>query len=90
MHQIFFTLPVNFMGSYTQDEPNLPWQNNLILQKKVSGVDKVVNFKDFLRPIKEVRQVLFKDLNRIQTLFKATSKIQDLSRLYEPWVRRRI
>ena len=78
------------MGSYTQDEPNLPWQNNLILQKKVSGVDKVVNFKDFLRPIKEVRQVLFKDLNRIQTLFKATSKIQDFSRLYEPWVRRRI
>ena len=90
MHKFFFTLPVSFMGSYTQDEPNLPWQNNLILQKKVSGVDKVVNFKDFLRPIKEVRQVLFKDLNRIQTLFKATSKIQDFSRLYEPWVRRRI
>ena len=42
MHKNVFTLPVNFIGSYTQDEPNLPWQNNLILQKKMSGVDKVV------------------------------------------------
>ena len=50
MHKNVFTLPVNFIGSYTKDEANLPWQNNLILQKKVSGVDKVVNFKDFLRP----------------------------------------
>ena len=91
MHKNVFTLPVNFIGSYTQDEPNLPWQNNLILQKKMSGVDKVVNFEDFLRPIKEVRQVLFKDINRIQALFKMTSKIQDLFKiLFEPWVRRRI
>ena len=91
MHKNVFTLPVNFIGSYTQDEPNLPWQNNLILQKKMSDVDKVVNFEDFLRPIKEVRQVLFKDLNRIQALFKTTSKIQDLFKiLFEPWVRRRI
>ena len=35
------------------DEPNFPWQNNQILQKKVSGLDKVVNFKDFSRPNKE-------------------------------------
>ena len=91
MQKNVFTLPVNFIGSCTQDEPNLPWQNNLIWQKKMSGVDKVVNFEDFLRPIKEVRQVLFKDLNRIQALFKKTSKIQDLFKiLFEPWVRRRI
>ena len=81
MHKNVFTLPVNFVGSYTQDEPNLPWQNNLILQKKVSGLDKVVNFKDFFRPIKEVRQVLFKDLNRIQGLFKTNGKIQDLFKI---------
>ena len=72
---------MNVIGSYTQDEPILPLQNNLILQKKVSGVDKVVNFKDFLRPIEEVRQVLFKDLNRIQGLFKTNSKIQDLFKI---------
>ena len=44
MHKNVFTLPVNFRGSYTQDEPNLPQQNNLnnlILLKKVFGVDKL-------------------------------------------------
>ena len=45
MHKNVFTLPASFTGSYTVDEPNFPRQNNLILQKKVSGVDKVVNFK---------------------------------------------
>ena len=35
MHKNVFTLPVSFTGSYTKDEPNLPRQNNLILQKKV-------------------------------------------------------
>ena len=39
-----------FSGSYTKDEPNFPWQNNVILKKKVSSVDKFVNFKDFSRP----------------------------------------
>ena len=35
-------------GSYTKDEPNFPWENNLISHKiKVSSIDKVVNFKDF-------------------------------------------
>ena len=43
----------------------------------VSGIDKVVNFKDFSRPSEE-NQVLFKDLNWIQGLFKTTTKIQDL------------
>ena len=43
------TLPVSFTGSYAEDEPNFSRQINLILQKKVSGVDKVVNFKYFSR-----------------------------------------
>jgi len=43
-------------GSYTKDEPNFPRQNNLIsLQKMVSRVDKVVNFKDFSRLNKEIK-----------------------------------
>ena len=45
---------MSFTGSYTEDELNFPWQNNLILQKKVSGIDKVGNFKDFSRPNKEI------------------------------------
>ena len=49
MHKNAFTLPVSFTGPYTVDDPYFPHQNNLILQKKVSGVDKVVNFKDFSR-----------------------------------------
>ena len=53
MCKIAFMLPVSFTGSYTGDEQNFPQQNNLILQKKVSGVDKVVNFKDFSRPYKK-------------------------------------
>ena len=36
-----FTLPVIFTGFCTEDEPNFSRQNNLILQKKVSGVDKI-------------------------------------------------
>ena len=35
MYKYVFTLPMSFAGSYTEDEPNLPRQNNLILQKKV-------------------------------------------------------
>ena len=34
MHKNVFTLPVSFTGSYTEDKPNFPQQNNLILQKK--------------------------------------------------------
>ena len=41
MHKNVFTLPVSFTGSYTEDEPHCPWQNNLILQKKVSGIDRL-------------------------------------------------
>ena len=32
--RLVFTLPMSFTGSYTEDELNFPWQNNLILQKK--------------------------------------------------------
>ena len=45
MHKNVFTLPMSFTGSYNEDEPNF-------LQKKVSPIDKVVNFKDFSRPTK--------------------------------------
>ena len=34
-----FLLPVRFTGSYTEDKPNFSRQNNLILQKTVSGVE---------------------------------------------------
>ena len=27
---------MSFTGCYIKDEPNFPWQNNLILQKKVA------------------------------------------------------
>ena len=55
MHKNVFMLPVSFRGSYTKDEPNFPPQNNVILKKIVSGIDKVVNFKDFSRPSKEIK-----------------------------------
>ena len=53
MHKNIFTLPMSFTGSTscTDDEPNVPRQNsfiNLVLREKVPGVDKIVNFKDFL------------------------------------------
>ena len=55
MHKNIFMSPMSFSGSYTEDEPNFPQQNSLILQKMLSGVDKVVNFKDFSRPNKEIK-----------------------------------
>ena len=65
---------MSFTGSYTKDEPNFPWQNNLILQKKVSGIEKVVNFKDFSRPYKEIKyfsrtETEFKDFSRCLVKF---------------------
>ena len=51
-------LPMNFTGSHTENESNFPWQNNLILQKMVSSVDKVMNVKDFSRPNKEMKYFL--------------------------------
>ena len=58
MHKLGFKLPVGFTGSYTEGEPNFPRQSNLILQKKVSGIHKVVNFKDPSRPNKEIKYFL--------------------------------
>ena len=55
MHKNIFTLPMSFTSSYAEDEPNFSRQNNLILQKMVSGIDKVVNFKGFTRPNKEIK-----------------------------------
>ena len=82
MQKTFFTLSLSFTGSYTEDEPNFP-ANNLILQTKVSGVDKVVNFKGFLRPNKKIKyfsrtETEFKDFSRRLVKFKTFSK------LYEP------
>ena len=67
MYKNVFMLPVSFTGSYTEDEPTYHQQkNDLNLQKIVSRVDNVVNFKDF---------------NQIQRHFKTTTKIQDLLKL---------
>ena len=54
MHKNVFTLSVSFTASYTKDEPTFQRQKNVILQKIVSGVDKVVNFGDFSIPNKEI------------------------------------
>ena len=53
MHKNVFTLPVSVTGSYTEGEPNFSRQNNVVLSKKLSGVDKVMNRKDFSRKIKK-------------------------------------
>ena len=55
MRKNVFTLPMTFTSSYTEDEPNFPQQNNLILQRKVSDIDEVENFNDFSRPSKEIK-----------------------------------
>ena len=60
---------MSFKGSYTKDEPKFPQPKKLILQKIVSGVDKVVNFKDFSRPYKEIKY-FSRQLLKIQDLFK--------------------
>ena len=53
----------------TEDEPNFPRQNNLILQKKVSGLDKVLSIKDFSRPNEEIKY-----FSRTSTKFKDFSR----------------
>ena len=55
-------------------------QNNLILQKRVVGVDKTVNFKDFSRPNKEIKYFSrtlteFKDFSRWLVKFNDLYKI---------------
>ena len=75
MNKNVFTLSVSFTASYTKDEPTFQRQKNLILQKIVSGIDSVVNFKDFSRPNKEIKYfsrtlTKFRDFSRRLDLFK--------------------
>ena len=71
---------MSFIVSYTEDEPNFLQRNNLIWQK--TGVCHRQGSK-FQWPFKACywNQVCFKDLNRIQGLFKTTTKIQDLFKI---------
>ena len=57
MHKNVSTLPVSFTGSYTEDEPNVPRQNNLIQQKKVVWRRQGCEFQGLLetRPNKEIK-----------------------------------
>ena len=71
---------MSFAGSYTEDEQNFPRQNNLILQQMGSGVDNIVNFKDFSRPNKEIKYFSrtlteFKDFSRRLPKFKTFSSL---------------
>ena len=66
-------LSVSFMGSYTEDEDKFSSaKKKLILQKIGSGVDKVVNFKDFSRPYKEI-----KSFSRRLLKFKTFSRLSE-------------
>ena len=86
MHKNVFTLPVSFTVSYSEHEPNFPWQNNVILQKRVPGINKVVNFKEFSRPNKEIKY-----FSRTKTEFKdflrCLLKFKTFSRLYKPYLK---
>ena len=59
MHKNVFTLPVSFTGSCTprMSQVRLGKIIRVILQKK-EGVYKVVNFKDFSRPNKDIKYFL--------------------------------
>ena len=83
MRKNVFTLLVSFSGSYTEDEPNFPRQNSLILKKKVSGVDKVVNFKAFSRPYKEIKY-FSRTLTKFKDFSRRLLKFKTFSRFYEP------
>ena len=49
MHKNDFTLPKSLTGSYTEDEPNLPWESNLVLQKKVVWRRKGCEFQGLFK-----------------------------------------
>ena len=59
MRKNVFTLPVSFTGSYTPRMSQILLGKiiRVILQKK-EGVYKVVNFKDFSRPYKDIKYFL--------------------------------
>ena len=53
--QKWFYVNGEFYRFLHKDEPSFPLQNNPSLQKKVSGIDKVVNFKYFSRPTEGIK-----------------------------------
>lgn len=74
MRKNVLKLPVSFAGSH----PDQWWANfssakNLILQKTLSGIDKVLNFKDFSRPSRVTES---KDFN-FNTTTKNSRPFQD-------------
>ena len=85
MHKNVFMLPVSFTGSYTKDEPNFPRQNNVILKKMLSGIDKVVNFKDSSRPSKEIK-CFSRTFTKLKDFFNTTTvlKFKAFARLNNP------
>ena len=78
-----FLLPVSFTGSYTKDEPNFPQQNNVTLKKMLSGIDKVMNFKDFSRPSKEIK-CFSRTLTKLKDFSIQLLKFKAFSRLNKP------
>ena len=84
MHKNVLMLAVSFRGSYTKDEPNFPQQNNVIfLKKMVSRIDKVVNFKDFSRPSKEIK-FFSRTLTKLKDFSIQLLKFKAFSRLNKP------
>ena len=73
MHKNSFTLP--WVLQVLTPRMSQIFLSKIILQKKVSGVEKVVNFTDFSRPKNEIKNFSSEGLNRIEGLFKTTGKI---------------
>jgi len=55
MHQKRFYVTCEVTGTYTEGEPTFMRQKKVLLQKIVSGVEKVVNFKDFSRRLLKIK-----------------------------------
>ena len=75
MHKNIFKLPLSFMVLKPRMSQIFLDKKNLILQKIVSSMDSVVNFKDFSRPYKEIKYfsrtlTKFKDFSRRLLKFK--------------------
>ena len=74
---------MSFTGSYIDEEPNFPQQNNLVLQKIVAGVDEEVNFKDSSWPNKEIKY-FSRTLTEFTDFSTQMLKFKTFSRLYKP------
>ena len=85
MHKNVFTLPVSFTGSYSEDEPNFPWKNNVILQKRVPGINKVVNFKEFSRPNWNAYKYFSRTKTEFKDFLRRLQTYKTFSRLYKPY-----